>query len=109
MKQKDVFQELLNERMGEIQNLTKHIDFKNLIYHFKGKVVQKVLSVKGPLAFSQKYITLEKAEEKQTKIKSDINEIAKRRYRLEGENVQKEILQHFTNHEKKLLNCLMIF
>ena len=41
--------------MGEIQNLTKHIDFKNLIYHFKGKVVQKVLSVKGPLAFSQKY------------------------------------------------------
>ena len=41
--------------MGEIQNLTKHIDFKNLIYHFKGKVVQKVLSVKGPLAFSQKH------------------------------------------------------
>ena len=29
--------------MEEIQDLTKQIDFNNLIYHYKSKIVQKML------------------------------------------------------------------
>ena len=32
-----MFEELANERLGEIQNLNKQINFNNLIYYFKSK------------------------------------------------------------------------
>ena len=45
LKQKEIFEELANERMGEIQNLRKQIDFNNLTYYLRVKVVQEILSV----------------------------------------------------------------
>ena len=36
-KQKYIFEEVANESIDEIQNLSKQIDFNNLIYSFKGK------------------------------------------------------------------------
>ena len=55
--------------MGEIQNLSKQIDFHNLIYYFKSENgAENFISFKGPPAFYENkkkgYITLEKAEEK---------------------------------------------
>ena len=35
LKQREIFEELVND--GEIQSLIKHINFNNLIYHFKGE------------------------------------------------------------------------
>ena len=35
LKYKEIFNELSAERMGEIYNMSKQIDFNNLIYHFK--------------------------------------------------------------------------
>ena len=32
----EVFNELSNERIDEIHNISKEIDFNNLTYHFKG-------------------------------------------------------------------------
>ena len=38
--------------MGEIQNLSKQIDFNNLIYYFKAESGLKVfISFKGPVTF----------------------------------------------------------
>ena len=55
------------------------------------------------------YITLEKTGENQKEFKSDLNEILKGRYKSErAKKRNKKILNHFTNHEKKLSNCLMI-
>ena len=42
-KQKETFEELANKRMEEIQNLSKHIDFNNFTYPYKGN--------KGSLSF----------------------------------------------------------
>ena len=42
-KQKNFFEELANRRMEEIQNLSKQINFNNLIYYFKGKSTPKNL------------------------------------------------------------------
>ena len=69
------------------------------------------IGFKGLLGFYKKikdgYTTLEKAEENE-KNKSTINEILHGRDKSEEQNVAKKILKHFTNHEKKLSNCLMI-
>ena len=53
--------------MEEIRDLSKQIDFNNLIYHYKSETVPKnVLSFKGLLIFYKNIkegnITLEKAE-----------------------------------------------
>ena len=40
-KQKEIFKDLTNRRMEEIQNLSKQIDFDNLIYYFKGESASK--------------------------------------------------------------------
>ena len=56
--------------MEKILDLSKQIDFNNLIYHYKSKTVPKsFLSFKGPLKhyknIKEGNVTLEKAEEKQ--------------------------------------------
>ena len=44
-----------NERMSEIKNLSKQIDFNSLTYYFRVKVIQKNLSV---LKFHQLFIEI---------------------------------------------------
>ena len=66
--------------MEEIQDLSKKINFNNLTYHYKGKKIPKnCIGFKGPLSFfrsiKEGYITLEKAEEEQKELKSNIIEI----------------------------------
>ena len=48
LKQKELFEELTNERVDEIQkiqNLSKQIDFNNSIYDLRLKVAQKSVSI----------------------------------------------------------------
>ena len=47
-KQKEIFEELANKRMEEIQYLNKKIDFNNLIYHYKDNTAPKnFIGLKG--------------------------------------------------------------
>ena len=67
LKQKEIFQELTNEKIDEIQTLSKHIDFNNLVYYFKGESGSKnFISFRGPLNFYKNikndHTSLEKAE-----------------------------------------------
>ena len=41
LKQKEIFEEFANQRICEIQNLNKQINFNNLIYHLRVKMIQK--------------------------------------------------------------------
>ena len=60
------FKEFSIERVGEIQDLSKQIDFNNLIYYFKSKdgCPIHLISFKGPLGFYRNILdghtTLEK-------------------------------------------------
>ena len=45
LKQKEIFEELANERMDEIQNLSKQINFNNLTYYFNGNSDPKKILV----------------------------------------------------------------
>ena len=72
-KQKEMFKELANRRMEEIRDLSRQIDFNNLVYHYKSKIVpKKFVCFKGPLKFYKNIkegnITLGKAEEEQKDI-----------------------------------------
>ena len=67
-EKKYIFEEIANERMGEIQNLSKDINFNNLTYYFKGNSSPKIIiGFKGQLGFykniKEGYTILEKAEE----------------------------------------------
>ena len=105
-KQKEIFEELANKRIDEIQNLSKQTDFNNLTYYSKGKSAQKYfVGFKGPLGFYKNMkegdIKLEKAEEKQKEFKSDLNEISKRRYKPENEKSSiKNIKTLYKSREK---------
>ena len=67
-KQKEIFEELPNKRMEEIQVLSKQIDFNNSFYRNKGNTAPKTfIGYEGILGFyrniKEGYITVEKAEE----------------------------------------------
>ena len=52
LKHKEIFRELADERINEIQNFSKWIGFNNLVYYFKGEIGQKNLfRLKYPLVF----------------------------------------------------------
>ena len=77
LKQKEIFEKLAHERMREIQNLNKQIDFNNFIYLFKrNRNPKKIISSKDSLDFYRNikdvYRTLEKVEESQ---KENLNQI----------------------------------
>ena len=65
LKQKEISEELANERSDEIQNFSEQIDFNNLIYYFKGESGPKnFIGFKGPpnvyKNIKDDYTTLEK-------------------------------------------------
>ena len=82
-KRKDFFEELTIRRMEKTQALRKLIDFNNLSYHFRNESIPKkvLIGFKGSLGFykniKEGYITLEKEEEKQKVLKSEMNKIVK--------------------------------
>ena len=52
LKQKGNFTELANERINEIQNLSKQTDFNNMIYYFKGlSCSRKFICFTGPIFY----------------------------------------------------------
>ena len=84
--------------MGEIENVSKQIDFNNLTYYFNGEGDWKgLINVKRPLAVYKNvnngYITLEKAEK---------NEIKKGGINRKNKKKDIKILKNFRDYKKKL-------
>ena len=112
---KSLQEELANKRMKEIQDLNKQIDFNDLTYRYKGKNDLKTfIGFKGPLCslihqnIKEGYITLEKAKEEQKTFKLERNKIVIGSEKPEDQKNAIKILKHFTNHDKKLSNYLII-
>ena len=69
LKHEEIFEERVKKRIDELQNLSKHIDFNNSVYYFKGKRDQKIsIGFKGQLGYYKNindgYTTLGKTEKK---------------------------------------------
>ena len=100
LKQKQVFGELADERMGKTQNLSNQINFNNLIYHFKGESGPKhFITFEGSLGFykniEDSYTSLEIAKENQKK-KSDLNEIVREKWKYKSKE-QKSAIKNIKN------------
>ena len=81
LKYKEIFNELYNERIGEIYNVSKEINFNNLAYHFKDSNTAPInfIDFNGPAHICDEIkngnISTSKIEEDQKQFKSKINEI----------------------------------
>ena len=78
VKYKKIFDEISDERIGEICNISKETDFNNLIYYFKGPHIAPINFVvfKGPVHIHNEIMngdtTIKKLEEGQKQFKSKI-------------------------------------
>ena len=77
----EVFNELSNERIDEIHNISKEIDFNNLTYHFKGSDTAPInfINFSGPMyiynELKNRNVSTEKIEEDEKQFKSKLSEI----------------------------------
>ena len=82
LKQKEIFDELGNERMFEINKLSEEIDFNNLTYFYTGKIAPKCfVRFKVPLIIYNDIkngrVSLQKEEKIQEDFQLELNEILK--------------------------------
>ena len=81
LKYIEVSNELSNERIGEIYNISREIDFNNLTYHFKGSNTAPIIIIdfRGPMYIYNEIkkgnMSTEKIKEDQKQFKSKLNEI----------------------------------
>ena len=79
--QEKIFNKLLDERMDEIQQISKETDLNNLTYYFKGPNLALInfIGFTGPLNIYKEIqnsnISIKKGEEDQKKFKSNLNDI----------------------------------
>ena len=100
--------------MTGIQDLSKQISYRNLVYYFKSKSAPiKFIRFKTPLSLyrniKDSHITLEKVEKDQKEFKSDVNELVRGNISLKSSdqlNTIKYIKSFYESREKviKLFN-----
>ena len=81
LKYKEVFNELSNQRIGEIYNISKKNNFNNLTYHFKvsNTAPTNFIDFRGPMYIYNEIkngnISIEKVGKGQEQCKSKLNQI----------------------------------
>ena len=87
MKKKENFHEFVNERFDEIQNLSKKINYADKAHYFKSKESSPKyfsnfqFSLKCFKEIRDGEITMKKTKENQKEFKSDLNSIARAKYK----------------------------
>ena len=116
-KQKEIFNECVDERLAEITDLDKKIDSDDLIYRYKGRTADaKFDKFDNPLDIRNKIrngkTSLTDVENNQAKFKSNLSEVKKNTQSKKVEQKSKKapciILKCFTKQGMRLLNFMMI-
>ena len=100
-----------NERIGKIYNISKEIDFNDLIYCFKGPNTAPInfIDFRGPMHIYDEIkngnISIEKIEEDQKQFKSKLNEITTGNSKHKSKNQLDAIknIKSFYNSREKLI------
>ena len=77
---KDIYNKLIEERMDEILDMSKEIDYGNLVYNFKGSTPSINFTIFGGPMYTYNQLkngekTLQQVEEEQKDFKNNLNEI----------------------------------
>ena len=90
--------------MEEIEDLSKKNHFNDLTYHYNDNTAPKTfIGFKGPLNFNslkEDYITLEKLEEKQNELKSELIKIVKGSKKSDDQKCKKNIKTLYDSRER---------
>ena len=116
LKDKEVFNELSNERIAETYNISKEINFNILTNHFKGSNTAPInfIECRGPMHIYSEIkngnISIKKIKEGQKQLKSKRNEktIGNPKHKSKSQLDKIKILKIFITQETKLSNYLMI-
>ena len=114
-QQKEIFNELLDERLGKITDLDKNVNSDDLIYRYKSNTLDLNFDeFDNALALIDKIqdakISLTDVKNNQEKFKSYLGEIKKQTIK-ENRKSKKTlciILKHFIKQEMNLLSFMMI-
>ena len=112
-KYKEVFNELSNEKIGEIYNISKEIDFINLTYHFKDSNTAPInfIEFRDPMyiynEIKSSNISIAKIEEDQKQFKSKLNEITPGNRKHKSKD-QLDTIKNIKNLYNSLSNYIMI-
>ena len=111
-KQKEIFNELVDERLEKITDLDKKVNSDDLIYRYKGNTADvKFDKFDNALDIIDKIrdgkIDLADVKNNQEKFKSYLGEIKKEKNQKRKKTLC-TILKRFTKQEAKLLNFMMI-
>ena len=73
----DIYNKILEERMDEILNMSKEIDYGNFVYNFKGSTLSTNFTIFGGPVYTYNQlkigeITLQQVEEEQRDLKKKI-------------------------------------
>ena len=111
----DIYNKIFEERIDEILEISKKINYANLVYDFKGSTPPiNFINFEGPMyTYNQLKNgdkTLQQVEEEQKHFKKDLNEIKSGNPRDKSEKQLYTIknVKNFMTQDKKLLICLMI-
>ena len=79
---KDIYEKILEERMDEILEMSREINYKNLVYDFKGLTSSiSFTKFRGPMytydQLKKGDKTLKQVEKEQTDFKTELNEITR--------------------------------
>ena len=115
LKQKEIFNELVDERLEKITDLHKKVNNDDLIYRYKGNIADvKFYKFDNALDIIDKIrdgkIDLADVKNNQEKFKSYLGEIKKgnKNHRSKVQKILCTILKCFTKQETKPLNFMMI-
>ena len=117
LKQKEILNKLVDERLEEITNLDKKVNSDDLIYRYKGNTADEkfhkfdnVFSLLDKIRTGK--ISLAEAKNDQVKFKFNLGEIRRRNSKKISKEQKKEtlctILKCFTKQETRLSNFWMI-
>ena len=114
-KQKEIFNEFVDERLAEITDLDKKIDSDDLIYRYKGRTADakfdkfdNALDIIDKIRNGETSLTDVKSN--QAKFKSNLSEVKKQHTKIEQKSKETPciILKCFTKQGTRLLNFMMI-
>ena len=104
MKYKEIFNELSNEKIGEIYNISKEINFNNLTYHFAGSNIAPINCIRGSMCIYNELkngnISTEKIEEDQKQFKSKLNEITLKNKKYNLYNSRDKVIKFYNDYAK---------
>ena len=113
LKQKEIFDELVHEKMLEINNLSEGNYFNNLNYYNASKNAPKYfVHFKGPLIIydiKNGRISLQKEEKIQEEFRSELHEILKGNpnYKSDIQKSTRKNIKKLYNGREKVLNFLL--